>query len=153
MSKLVYLGGPITGQTFGQATKWRDIAARFLASHGIATLSPMRADNHTYNLADVPDVTDANAWQQGLLTEEAITARDVMDVQRSDVLLFNFCGATTISRNSLIEVGLGHGLQKPMVVAMEEGNVHSDILMLRNLIPFKFYTLNDALRSIVTLLE
>jgi nucleoside 2-deoxyribosyltransferase len=153
MSELVYLAGPITGCSYTGATHWRDQAQAYLKQFGIATLSPMRADTHTENLSSIDPRTDANDWQQGLLTPRQITHRDILDVQRCSLVLFDFRQAEDYSKNSCVEVGLAYAYQKPMVAVMHRDDLHRKVLMLNEMIPFIYEDMDVALRTVVQLLK
>lgn len=143
----VYLAGPIAGQNYSEATEWRETAKAFLADHGIDGFSPMRAKSY---------LNDGKMLMDGykefpLSTDDAITARDRMDVMRSDVVLFNFPpGLTRVSIGTCIEFGWADAFRKPCVVILDDLHDHA---MIRNLTDFRANNLEDALHMIVSILK
>ena len=85
MSKLIYLAGPIDGCTYEDCTDWREYAIRELKKEGITGLSPMRAKQF---LKEHPLMVDGIS-DHVLVTDDAITTRDMWDVRRSNAILFN----------------------------------------------------------------
>lgn len=59
-----------------------------------------------------------------LSTLQGINLRDHNDVQRSNGLLVNLTGADRVSIGTMIELGWADAYRKPVVIAMEEGNIH-----------------------------
>jgi nucleoside 2-deoxyribosyltransferase len=128
----VYLAGPISGLSYGEATDWRELVKKELAAYGIVGLSPMRGKEYLQGERAIAD-----SYKEHIMsTDRAIGTRDAYDVRRSDAVLFNFLGAETLSGGSFIEVGMAHAWRKLIVVVMEESkgdlrNVH-DHGMLRD---------------------
>lgn len=84
MSKTVYLAGPITGCTKGEAHDWRDYASARLASAGITGISPLRCE---------PLVGDRygigyNDPRFGV--PRAIAAKNLFDMRACDMALVYF---------------------------------------------------------------
>lgn len=122
----VYLAGPITGLSYDGACTWRDTVAAACSEEGVKAYSPMRAKEA------LEDVSDLSAWDypdDGPLSSRAMVKRDLSDVRRADVLLVNLIGATRVSVGTMVEIGYAHALNIPIIVAMEEGNIHKHIFV------------------------
>lgn len=148
MSKLVYLAGPITGLSYGGTTEWRDNVSLQLSKHGIVGVSPMRFKK---NLKDEKAIGDSYE-KKPLASQRGITTRDRFDVTRADLILFNLLGAKTVSIGTMIEIGWGDMLRKPLVFAMEPDNMHSHA-MLRDCAGFIVPTLEEAVEITVAILS
>ena len=147
MSKLVYLAGPITGQSYDGAVGWREAAQQQLAKLGIVGLSPMRGK---YYLEGLPTIGDS--YEETILSAaKGITARDRWDCQRSDIVLVNFVGATKVSIGTCLELGWADSARRPIVVAMEKDNIH-DHSMVREVTGFLCPTLAEALHIVEAIL-
>lgn len=157
MSKLVYLAGPITGLTFGDCTDWRKDAIKRLAEHGITGLSPMRGKEYLLEIAkDKPLGPDGDkyvlSFKSPLSTNAGITTRDRWDCQRADAVLMNLCGAKQVSIGSMIEVGWADAARRPIVLAMDEGNIHHHGMVL-SCCGLHTTTLEQALDIIIAMLR
>ncbi len=135
-----YLAGPIKGTSYRECVDWREDARRSLADVGIIGLSPMRFKTY---LAQEGAIADDYA-EHPLCTQQGITARDRFDCQRSDVVLMNLIGADHVSIGSMIEVGWADAARRPIIAAMEPGNIHNHG-MVRACAGFIVPTLADAL--------
>lgn len=116
---LLYLGGPITGLSWDDATDWREVVIRKLPPH-IIGVSPLRAKRYLHAENSLNDSYEAFP----LSSKRGIAMRDFYDVERCDGMLFNFLEAKKISIGSILEIGGGAVLRKPIVVVMEEENIH-----------------------------
>jgi nucleoside 2-deoxyribosyltransferase len=127
---LVYLAGPITGDTWDGATSWRERATRYLRNKGILSLSPMRAKDFLEQQVredgefKIDTTGDPVYTQHPLATAHGITKRDMWDVDRSDLILVNFVGYEKISIGTVLEIGRASAQNKYILIAMEEGNPH-----------------------------
>jgi nucleoside 2-deoxyribosyltransferase len=139
----VYLAGPITGLTFGEAASWREYVIPKLAApvrhpnvllhqdappSGIVGWSPLRAKDYLLERGVLSGHPGAYT-DQVLSSAKGILTRDHWDVQTCDMMLVNLLGATTISIGTVLEIGMAHEARKPMVVAMEEDNVHNHAML------------------------
>ncbi len=86
-----------------------------------------------------------------LASKHGIISRDRYDVMRCDMVLFNFIGTTRVSIGSVMEIGWGDAWRKPMVIAMETGNVH-DHAMIREAAGFVVPTLDEAIEIVIAVL-
>lgn len=121
MSPTVYLAGPITGLNFDEAVDWRTHAQRVLAANGIRGVSPMRAKEY---LRTAGPLAAEGYYDRPLSNPKGITTRDRFDCTRADLVLVNFVGAERVSIGTVMELGWADANRVPIVVAMEEGNVH-----------------------------
>ena len=123
----VYLGGPITGATYQEATGWRQDIAAALEAYGFRCLSPMRRYKHTNEYYkngkpiprlkdDMPDSTEA---MEG----------DLADIREADYVLINFLDSTYPSIGSLVELGYAAALKKKIVAALEPDDPHDHIFV------------------------
>lgn len=146
--RTVYLCGPITGLTYGDAKDgWRVAFAELLPPH-VMPLSPMRVVSKLMpeqGLKDMPQADGVNA----MLINRAILARDEADIRNCDAVVACFLGATIASQGSVAELGMAHILRKPVIGIMEpEGNVHEHPFVT-SIMGFRAETLDEA-ASIVT---
>lgn len=125
----VYMAGPISGLTFGESTDWRDqvkneFEVASTSKVSIVGFSPMRAKDY---LKDVGVITsDPAAYEDRILSSaKGITYRDGWDVDTADLIFVNFIGATRISAGTVWEIGRASTKSTPIVVAMEDDNIHN----------------------------
>lgn len=118
----VYLAGPILGATYDEARfGWRQYVAERLAA-GILALSPMRQEGH---LAEVKGVLEQGKWPVRQLSgDKAVFYKDVLDIERADIVLVNLTGAGRVSIGTMVEIGLAFAKGKKIVTVMEPGNMH-----------------------------
>lgn len=116
----VYLAGPISGLTYEGATDWRTDVIHALADADIIGVSPMRGPEYLLSEKVIRD----SYPEQALSTVKGITYRDRFDVMTCDVVLMHVLGATKVSIGTMIEAGWADAFRKPVVLAMEPGNVH-----------------------------
>ncbi len=121
----VYLAGPITGLAWGDAVDWRERAIDLLPAH-IIGVSPLRGKDY---LSQEEDLKDHYPELHPMSTEDGIMTRDFFDVMRADALLVNFLGATRVSIGTVMEISWAHMLRKPVVVVMEETNIHQHSML------------------------
>lgn len=145
MSKpTVYLAGPISGLSYGDANDWRTRAISRFAHHGIVGLNPLRGKNYLEMETSLADV-----YANPLSTEAAITGRDRWDTTRCDIVMMNLLGAKTVSIGTMIEAGWADLSQTPVMLVIEdEGNLH-DHAMLRNIATWRTDDVNAAVEMIV----
>lgn len=140
----VYLCGPVTGLTHDEARLgWRKWMKDELAKLGIDALSPLRYTDH---LKDVTNWNPQGYPDHILSTAKAVTLRDRWDTQRCDLVFANLLDSTQVSIGSMIEVGWCDSMRIPMIIAMEDNNVH-DHAMVRE-IAIVVSDLNTALNAI-----
>lgn len=143
----VYLAGPITGLSFGEATDWREAAITRLGVHGILGLSPLRAKD--YLLAET---TLADEYVDKVLScQKGITTRDRFDCQRADILLVNLAGAERVSIGTMIELGWADSVRVPIILVLEPGSPH-DHAMVREVAGWIVPNLQEALDVAIAVL-
>ena len=148
MNKLVYLAGPIDGLTYAQAVDWRQYAIKELRKDGITGLSPLRAKEFLAK-HDGPLVRGVS--DSVLVTDAAITIRDMWDVHESDAVLFNLLDAKKVSIGTMIEYGWASSFNKPIITIMErDGNLHEHA-MIRRLTAYRVETLEKGLETVKAL--
>lgn len=150
--KSVYLAGPISGLSYGEATDWRQAVKAQLALHGIEGLNPMRGKEYLADVVKLGCDMDKHATYGALSTNRGIITRDRWDAQRSDVLLVNFIAATSVSIGTVMEIAWADSVRHPIVVAMEPGNVHEHG-MIKEATGFRFTTLDDAVQAVIAILR
>jgi len=89
---LVYLAGPISGQSYAGATNWRKDAAADLADVAVC-LDPMRGKGYLRGERGIKDQYSEYTMSRA----QGIVARDRWDVSRCDVVLMNLLGSTKVS--------------------------------------------------------
>lgn len=147
--KTVYLAGPITGLTFGEADHWRATTTSALANFGIKGLSPLRAKDY---LADHGPLLASGYMDRVLSSPRGIMTRDRFDATRCDVLLVNLLGAERVSIGTCMEIAWADAQRTPIVVAMEpEGNPH-DHAMIQEAIGFRVASMEEALHVVLAIL-
>jgi nucleoside 2-deoxyribosyltransferase len=139
----VYLAGPITGLTFGDAQDWRD----YVTSHidpRLQCYSPLRGKDFFKGKGEIKSKEEYTFHP--LSTDKGITTRDRFDCMGSDLVLFNLLGAKSVSIGTMIELGWADAARNPAIVVMEkEGNPHEHP-MLRQTTHYRVESLDDAIR-------
>lgn len=115
MSKpCVYLFGPIAGQTYEQATAWREAATKQLAPT-IECLSPMRGKDFLKG----PKIINGAYPEHILASAPAIVARDLLDLDRSSLLLGFVPYEEALGVGSSIEIGYAVAKGKPIILCLD----------------------------------
>lgn len=148
----VYLAGPITSLTFGEAQNWRDYAIEKLQAHGIKGISPLRGQQHLVRYGELSATGDGTYAEHALTTAKAITTRDRYDCQRADVVLMNLLGATRVSIGTMIEAGWADSVRVPLIVVIEDDNVHQHAL-LREIAGYVVNDLDAAIGVAISILK
>ena len=125
MEYLVYLAGPILGQTYQNATSWRDYVRHATPSY-IHTLSPLRAKEF---LGTAQGPIGMTYDEHPLTAGKGINHRDYFDVQRCDALFVNLYGAKKVSIGTVMEIAWARAFNKPVVCVMEPGNIHDHTML------------------------
>src|SRR6266496_3983065 len=124
----IYLAGPITGLTYEQARfGWRKEFATYL-DFNIESLSPMRQESH---LAEIKNIDGHGYDYNQLSTNKGIFSKDILDIERCDLAVFNFLGATKVSVGSIWEMGYAYARGKPIILVMEPDrkNIHDHLFV------------------------
>jgi nucleoside 2-deoxyribosyltransferase len=116
----VYLAGPITGISWGEATNWRDGVKAELAKHGLRGFSPLRGKEYLSNEKEI------DPWynDKPMSAPKGLVTRDRFDVRTSDVIIANFLGAERVSIGTCMEVAWADVYNTPVIAVMEPDNVH-----------------------------
>lgn len=142
----VYLAGPITGLTYDDGQDWREYAKQQLAPE-VDAFSPLRAKPYLRALGVLDNAGTPDSAYLGLnaLSEpQGITTRDRFDCMGRSMVLVNFLGAKTVSIGTCIELGWADAARRPVVIVMEEDNVHRHA-MVNQIGGFIVPTLENAL--------
>lgn len=143
---MVYLAGPISGLSYGESTDWRKHVASLLPPN-ILPLSPMRHKEYLLQERVIADRYEASV----LSSATSITCRDRFDVQRCDFVFVNFLGAKKVSIGTVIEIAWADLLRKPVIVIMEEENIHEHA-MLERMTGFRLETLEKGVETLCKVL-
>lgn len=135
----VYLIGPIRGNNYDESTTWREYVADQLRRSDITSYSPMRGKSIIKErlgdqklVATSPEVASGDLEDIQLTSTKGINLRDYFDVRNRTLGFANFLGFDRISKGSILECGGFVALGKPLVVCMEEDNVHNHPLLNHN---------------------
>ena len=140
--KVVYLAGPITGLSYGEARHgWREEFAGMLNEH-IFPASPMRGKEA---LSEVKNLTgDPDAFKGiNIALPKAIVCRDRNDVYTCDLMVACFLGSREVSKGTMIEFGWADAFRKPIVMIAEGGDPHRH-LMVDTMAGYILDSLEDA---------
>ncbi len=156
--KSVYLAGPITGLTYGNASDWRQYAINRLAEWGIGGLDPLRGKQYLSDLgvldngSGVSTYADKDEWP--LSKPAGITQRDRNDVMTSDLVLANFeqSEQQAVSIGTVIECGWADAFRKPLVIVSPKNSPYRHA-MLERMAGFMVETLEQALDIIPAILN
>lgn len=145
----VYLAGPISGKTTGEAIAWREKAATYLNQWGISCSSPMRGKEYF----DVEQILEGSYEKHPMSTSRAIMVRDSFDCRSASAILCNLteCG-DRISIGTMIELGFAYENKIPVILAMQPGNVHEHPMVLESSY-VHVHTLDEALKIAVYLIK
>lgn len=121
---IVYLAGPISGQTLENAGGWRsNVRAgmrKRLWAEGSSIrempvlISPLRGNTHEGEFGPHGEEHKTSVWKH----PKAEFTRDAFDVRRCDVLLANLTGAERVSIGTMLELGMAHALHKFVIVVI-----------------------------------
>jgi len=145
--QLMYLIGPITDVSYGGSTDWRKYVAEKLPPH-ILPVSPMR--NKEYLSAEKK--IGMSYEEIPLSSARGIVCRDRNDVIRCNLAFANLTGAKQVSIGSVLELGGADILRKPIIVVMEEGNIHQHA-MICEMANFVIPDLDEAIELAVKILS
>lgn len=142
MEKTIYLSGPITGTSYGEAVDWReDVRDKLLP--GIKGLSPMRGKDY---LASEKRIAVAYSAATPLSTADAIGMRDFYDCTHADAVLMYLPLSQKhdahLSYGTLIEAGWASAVGIPIILVSDDPEVEHPIL--RKCIGLRVATLDEA---------
>jgi len=143
MTKTVYLGGPISGLSYQDATLWRRAAASYLELAGVLAIDPMRNKEYLAKYVSMP-----HSSGEIFSRADFIYTRDRSDIFSADLLLVNTLTRNELGAGTLIEMGWANALDIPIVLVVEPGSVW-DKPFVRGVAGVVVHTLVDGL-SVVT---
>ena len=145
MTFKVYLAGPITGLTYGEAESWRDYirTSAHRLDNQIKWYSPLRQQEH---LREQGVLIATYSDDNPMTSRHGIMTRDAWDVRTCDLMFCNLLGATKVSVGTVMELGMAFAWNKPTVLVMEKhGNVHEHV-MVDNALTFRTDNLDAGIR-------
>lgn len=153
MGARVYLAGPITGLSYGEARHgWREEAARIAAQNypQLDMFSPMRSKDFLERTRKIKGTSDS--YGSAIFGQASgILGRDFNDCKNADVIIANFLGAKVGSLGTAAEFGFAHALQIPVIMIIEEPddpelktNPHRHVFM-EEIATYIVHDLEDAL--------
>jgi len=128
MEFLMYTAGPIKGLTYKGASNWREYVRDEMdrLSPWIKTISPVRGD-HAQKGTEQIIISDSK--DHIFTTKYAINQRDYNDVQRADIIFVNLLDTDVVSIGTVMEIAWARAFAKPVVLLMEDGNIHDHPLL------------------------
>ncbi len=116
----VYLAGPITGISWGEATDWREGVADKLAEYDIEGFSPLRGKEYLAHEIKI------DPWyvDRPMSNPKGLVTRDRYDVSSSHIVIANFLGAKTVSIGTCMEIAWADAERIPVITVMEKDNIH-----------------------------
>lgn len=139
--KTIYLAGPITGLSYGEARHgWRGEFTSMLAPH-IQYNSPMRGKDFLQNMSNLKG--EDGAYTNPMATGPAIVCRDRNDVKTADAMVACFLGFYDKSLGTAVEFGWADAYRVPVVMIAEKDNPHQH-LMLANMCGYNVETLEEG---------
>jgi len=145
--KIVYLGGPITGKSWEEASAWRYHVRDLLKIHNINSRSPLRGKEYLSKEKKIMD----HYLDHVTSTAKAIFTRDRWDVINSDIVLMNFLEATQVSIGSVMEMVWAHENDIPIIVITDKNDIHKHG-MLDEMVYAKIESIDEAVDIILILL-
>ncbi len=143
----VYLGGPITGESYKGCTGWREFVAEQFwrtyntSKHSLHALSPMRHKDYLLQETSVADSYDDTLMS----SQRGIFARDRFDCMRCDLFFVNVLDASKVSIGTVLEVAWANSRDIPIILIMEdEGNIHEHS-MIREACPFRVNNIKEGI--------
>lgn len=128
MSRKVYLCGPITGQLYDDADRWRQHAARVIGmGRALGALdwevrSPLYEKRQYDTGGPLPDSFEG---------DDAVADEDFEWIAESDAVIAYFKDAERASIGSCVELGYAYALGKPIITVVEKGSVHDHLFVRR----------------------
>ncbi len=143
----IYLCGPITGSP--EAASWRQTVIGALAGEA-EMIDPTR---DVLSSARHGESASSRALSvERLVHGKRTVTRDRFDVERSDLVLACFLGATSVSIGSIGEIFWADAMRKPVIIVREEDNLHNHD-MLNEIAGWIFDDLDAAIEQIRKLIR
>jgi hypothetical protein len=141
--KALFLAGPLTGISYGDALDWRRYVESKLPPDVIA-FSALRGKAYVAKETVLKD-----SYPEHLLsTPQGTITRDRYDVSRCDALFVNFLKADNVSIGTIMEMAWADAWRIPIILAMENGNIH-DHAFVRQVAAFITHDLDEAVQTAV----
>ena len=141
--KALFLAGPLTGISYGDALDWRKYVESRLPADVIA-FSALRGKGYVTKERVLKD-----AYPEHLLsTPQGTITRDRYDVYRCDALFVNFLNSDRVSIGTIMEIGWADARRIPIILVMEACNVH-DHAFVRQAAGFITANLDEAIATAV----
>jgi hypothetical protein len=141
--KALFLAGPLTGISYGDALDWRTYVESKLPSDVIA-FSALRGKEYVAKEAVLED-----SYPEHLLsTPQGTITRDRYDISRCDALFVNFLKAERVSIGTVMEMAWADARRIPIILAMVKGNIH-DHAFVRQVAAFITGDLDEAIQTAV----
>lgn len=136
----VYLAGPISGLSFDEGQNWREEFSTKIDPR-IECYSPLRGKDYLTAHGKLEGAYD----EFPLSSARGITERDRFDCIGADLVICNVHGAKRVSIGTMIELGWADANRIPVVLIMEEGNVHEHP-MVQQTTSWRVDNMADALK-------
>jgi nucleoside 2-deoxyribosyltransferase len=131
MSKIfVYLAGPISGCTEGEANDWRTSMALNLGNN-IVGVSPLRCE------PIIGEIYGKEYDNNQFGTPAVIAAKNKEDVRRCDVTFAYLPAGGLLSVGTLQEIGWACGMGKPVILVTDNEHVLTNAV-IKATVPWRF---------------
>lgn len=152
IAPLVYLAGPITGQSLTGANDWRTEATAYLKDFGITAISPLRGKEYLNSIVGADGTYGMEYAAHPMSTQHGITLRDRWDCRRADMVFVNLHPAPDkVSIGTVLEIAWADAAGKYILVVMEPGSAH-DHAMLREAASLVLEDFDEALHLVPVIL-
>ncbi len=131
MSIYIYLAGPITGCTDGEANDWRSKMEADLESMGFVGVSPLRCE------PIVGDVYQPEYDDNQFGHPQVIAAKNKEDVRRCDLTFAYLPAEHPASVGTLQEIGWAAGMGKPIILCTDNDYVRENAV-IKATVPWRF---------------
>lgn len=151
-SPKVYLAGPITGLTYGDADSWRQLAIERLRP--VRGFDPLRGKAYLDKIKGGLSGTGEEYKDMGVLVrQKSVMTRDHYDVISADALLVNVLGAKVVSLGTVMEVAWAWDRHIPVVCVIEDdGSNPHEHMMWREALGFRVPTLEEGIELVKNVL-
>lgn len=138
----LYLAGPVTGLSYKDAINWRNEVSELLIDD-FDCVSPLRGYDVLTNENNIKP-----SYENSILTtQRAIMFRNCFDVSRIDGMFVCFLNTAKVSIGTIMEISLAHWLRKPIVLVMDNNNVHNHPMIMQST-PYVVNTINDGIKLV-----
>lgn len=134
MKPLVYLAGPITGQTLREAKDWRALAYDVLEERGIRAVDPLRGKEFLNSKVEADGVYRNLYDEHPMSAPQGLTNRDRWDAERCDLTLAFFpAGLKQVSIGTVMEIAWASSAGRYVltVLADQENNPHEHAMLMQ----------------------